>query len=114
MEKIEEITQELNIDDQSAAGRQTIFLTSEISRPIKGTNVLNFIVSTLDCDTQVFVSATEFVGGPHHGGCGHMGAANVQVLNVAPYQGGFKVRIHVENSNPLPIRVHICMGVRVV
>ena len=108
MEKEEEIRQEINIDNDRAAGRQTNFLTWEVGRR-KGTFVVDFGVPRFECDSQVFVSATEFGPGPHHGGCGHMGAANVQVLNVSPYNGGFKVRINVDNPNPLPIRVHICM-----
>jgi hypothetical protein len=74
---------------------------------------LNFTNRWIKCYSPIVVSATQFAPGSDHGGCGHMGAAKIQVLNVSPYDGGFKVRINVEWPNPLPIRVHIFMRVYV-
>jgi hypothetical protein len=94
------------------AEAQTHFLTREVGNR-RGTFVINFENQWVKCFSMVFVSATEFRPTSEHGGCGHMGAANVQVLNVSPYNGGFKVRIKVDHSDPLPIRVHMCMRVLV-
>jgi hypothetical protein len=55
----------------------------------------------------------EFIFTEHYEGCGHMGDAKIQVLNVSPYDGGFRVRINVNSPDPLPIRVHIFMRVYV-
>lgn len=112
MEQEEEITQELNIDIEPQAGWQTHFRTLEIGS-VRGTFVRNIVNEWVKCASMVFVSATEFIPGSEIGGCGHMGAANVQVLNVSPYNGGFKVRIRVDNSDPIPIRIHVCMRVYV-
>jgi hypothetical protein len=76
-------------------------------------SVHNFTNMYIKCISPIVVSATEFAPGSEHGVCGHMGAAKIQVLNVSPYNGRFRVRINVEWPDPIPIRVHIFMRVYV-
>lgn len=110
MENNQDKIQDLNLKVQPNAGRQTIFLTLEIGK-VMGIFKKGFGDPKLECDTQVFVSATEFVPGPHHGGCGHMGSSEIQVLNVSPFEGGFYVRLNVKSNVPIPVRLHLCMRV---
>lgn len=41
------------------------------------------------------------------------GNAEIQVLNVSPYDGGVRVRFIVDWPKPLPIRAHLFMRVYV-
>ena len=99
MQNEEEITQTLDLDLAPLSEWQTHFCAKEIGS-FKGTFVMNFINPYVKCGSIVAASATEV-----HGGCGHMGAAKIQVLNVSPYNGGVRVRINVDSGSPLPIRV---------
>jgi hypothetical protein len=112
MEREEEDPEEIILDLEPQAGWQTHFRTIEIGER-RGMVEKNYQNEWVRCSSQVFVSATEFTPTSELGGCGHLGAANIQVLNVSPYNGGFKVRIKVDNSTPIPIRIHICMRVYV-
>jgi hypothetical protein len=111
MENKENI-QDLKLEVVPGAGRQTIFLTLEIGS-VKGIVNRGFGDQNIVCDTQVFVSATEFVPGPQHGGCGKFGTADIQVLNVSPFDGGFYVRLDVKSNVPIPVRIHACMRIEV-
>ena len=112
MEKEEEITQQLELNLEPEAEWQTHTITREVGNK-KGTFVVNYTNRWIKCYSPIVVSATQFVSGSEYGGCGHMGAAKIQVLNVSPYDGGFKVRINVDWPDPFPIRVHIFMRVYV-
>ncbi|HEX6294467.1 MAG TPA: hypothetical protein VFZ46_04880 [Nitrososphaeraceae archaeon] len=107
MEKEEEITQQLELNLEPEAEWQTHYLTREVGNK-NGTFVVNFTNRFVKCSSPIVVSATE-----HYGGCGRMGDAKIQVLNVSPYDGGFRVRINVNWPDPIPIRVHIFMRVYV-
>jgi hypothetical protein len=83
----EEITQKLDFTIEPLAEWPTHFITREVGKK-NGTFVINYENRWIKCISMVFVYATEFAPTSEHGGCGHMGAANVQVLNVSPYNGG--------------------------
>ena len=112
MKREEEITQQLELNLEPQAEWQTHTITREVGNK-NGTFVVNYTNSWIKCYSPIVVSATQFVPGSDYGGCGHMGAAKIQVLNVSPYNGGFRVRINVDWPDPLPIRVHIFMRVYV-
>lgn len=108
MKREEEITQELELNLEPEAEWQTHTITKEITGKKNGTFVVNFTNRWIKCISSIVVSATEF-----YEGCGHMGAAKIQVLNVSPYDGGVRVRFNVDSPDPLPIRAHIFMRVYV-
>lgn len=63
---------------------------------------LNLNWPAVNCNSRVFVSASEFGGGNQ---CGFTGAARYTVHNVSPFAGGVTVWLEIEwNSD---IRVHL-------
>ena len=92
-----EITEQLESGTQ-AAGANVIAISINL-RPDYGVIVLNGTHPNIKCTSKVMVSATEYYN------CSHMGAAGYTVMNVAPYNGGVKVRLNIEHTANLPIRL---------
>ena len=63
---------------------------------------LNLSWGVVNCNSRVFVSATEFGGGAQ---CGFIGGAVYTVHNVAPWQGGVSVKLHINWDNPIRVKV---------
>ncbi|MCU0393010.1 MAG: hypothetical protein MUE81_18020 [Thermoflexibacter sp.] len=59
----------------------------------------------ITANSRVFVSISEFNSDARINR--FIGAADFQVLNVAPYNGGVRVRINIAWGSPLPVRVDL-------
>ncbi|HWQ96047.1 MAG TPA: hypothetical protein VN368_01620 [Candidatus Methylomirabilis sp.] len=68
----------------------------------KGLWKLNLTSNAINCNSRVFVSATEFGGGEQ---CAWMGDAAYTVHNVVPYNGGVNVRVNIGWDSPIRVRL---------
>ncbi len=55
----------------------------------------------INCNSQVFVSATEW----DQNGCGFVGDARYTVHNIAPFNGGVTVRVNIEWGSDIRVRL---------
>lgn len=63
---------------------------------------LNLNWGAVNCNSRVFVSATEFGGGAQ---CAFIGDAKYLVYNVAPYNGGVAVRVYIDWGADIRVRL---------
>src|ERR687897_489886 len=110
--KIQEVKQDLKVEELSTLFQREGVGTEAISGNgytyrhdwgnRNGELRLTLNSSNINCNTRVFVSATEFGGGQQ---CGFTGDAKYTVHNVSPFQGGVTVWVSILWDSAIRLRL---------
>ena len=77
-------------------------------RPVMGWRNLVLHTDEITCKSMVFASASEYpIDERSTDGflCNHFGDATYTIHNITPFDGGVKVRIHVDYDIPLGVSI---------